>query len=76
MDRSLIIVITIVVGLLIQGPLWAGDPDCSKVIHVASDSTEAKKILENIERIINEHLNEKVKAIYRTIEKTVVSPYH
>jgi hypothetical protein len=68
--RPLILVITIVTGLLTQGLVWAGDLDCSKVVHVVSDSTEARIILENIERIINEHLNEKVKAIYRTIEKT------
>jgi hypothetical protein len=69
MNIFIFIMVSVFVGALMQGPLWASDPDCLKITNVANNSAEAKSILRNIENIIKERLNEKVKVKYRTIQK-------
>ena len=56
-------------GLLVQGPLWAAGPDCSKVVHVATDSSEAQGIKKFLESFANKYQKEKSKLEFRTIEK-------
>jgi hypothetical protein len=62
--------LTIFVGLLfVHKVSWATEYDCSKVVHVASNSSEAKEIQRYLENFINKYQKKKGKLEFRTIEK-------
>jgi Ribonuclease G/E len=70
MNRLLVPALTVLMGLLfVQQVSWATEHDCSKVVHVASNSSEAKEIQRYLENLINKHQKEKGKLEFRAIEK-------
>lgn len=70
MNRLLVPALTVLMGLLlIQKVSFAKEYDCSKVVQVASNSSEAKEIRKYLEDLINKYQTEKGKLEFRTIEK-------
>jgi Ribonuclease G/E len=71
MNRLLFPALSALMGLLFfQKVSWATVHDCSKVVHVASNSSEAKEIQRYLEDLINKYQKEKGKLEFRVIEKT------
>ncbi|MSN26563.1 MAG: hypothetical protein GJV46_11930 [Geobacter sp.] len=70
MNGLLVPALTVLMVLLfVQKVSWATEYDCSKVVHVASNSSEAKEIQRYLEDLINKYQKEKGKLEFRTIEK-------